>query len=199
MRRCQRRNIRLLENADMNAYTRSIVKSAMLGLALIWSGCALAMSPAEIDAGVQATLQSFYAQNAEHQELVKKAAAVLVFPHVTKAGVGLGGLHGEGALLVDGKIVKHFEVTGASLGATLGAAEHSEVILFMTKEAREDFQRSKGWTLSADAGVAVASKGAGVEYDTETLRRPVLSFVLGEQGLMGDLSLQGFRISPIAS
>jgi len=171
----------------------------VLGLALAWSGWATAMSPAEIDAGVQATLQSFYAQHHGHHELVDKAAAVLVFPHVTKAGVGVGGLHGEGALLVNGKIVKHFEVSGASVGATLGVAEHSEVILFMTKEAREKFERSNGWTIGADAGVAVASKGTGAEYDMQTLRRPVLSFVLGERGLMGDLSLAGLKITPIAS
>jgi lipid-binding SYLF domain-containing protein len=183
----------------MMGYANLLVKSAVLGLALAWNGWAVAMSPAEIDAGVHATLQSFYAQNSGHHELINKAAAVLVFPHITKAGVGVGGLHGEGALLVNGKIAKYFEVSGASLGATLGVAEHSEVIVFMTKEARENFQRSKGWTIGADAGVAVASKGVGVEYDMATLRRPVLSFVLGEQGLMGDLSLEGQKITPIAS
>ncbi|HKC16774.1 MAG TPA: YSC84-related protein [Steroidobacteraceae bacterium] len=183
----------------MKEYASVLVRSALLCVALAWSGGALAMSKAEIDAGVHATLQSFYAQNPGHQELVGKAAAVLVFPHVTKAGLGVGGLHGEGALLVNGKIVKHFEVNGASLGATVGVAEHSEVILFMTSEARDKFERSKGWTIGADAGVAVASKGAGREYDMQTLRRPVLSFVLGEQGLMGDLSLEGFKIKPKAS
>jgi len=188
-----------MEYADMKGYAKMLVNSALLGFALSWSSWASAMSPAEIDAGVHATLQAFYAQHTGHHELVNKAAAVLVFPHVTKAGIGVGGLHGEGALLVNGKIVKHFAVSGASLGATLGVAEHSEVILFMTKEARENFERSKGWTIGADAGVAVASKGAGVEYDMETLRRPVLAFVLGEQGLMGDLSLAGLRITPISS
>ena len=182
----------------MKPYARLLVGSALTGLALSWSALSSATSTAEIDAGVQATLQSFYAQHTGDRELVDKAAAVLVFPHVTKAGVGVGGLHGEGALLVDGKIVKHFEVNGASVGATLGVAEHSEVILFMTKEARREFERSKGWTVGADAGVAVASKGAGVAYDMQTLHRPVLVFVLGEQGLMGDLSLAGLRITPEA-
>ncbi len=174
------------------------IKSTMLSVALAWSGWALAASPAEIDAGVQSTLQAFYAQNPGHHELADKAAAMLVFPHVTKAGVGVGGLHGEGAFLVQGKTVKYFQVSGASLGATLGAAEHSEVILFMTKEARDNFQRSEGWTIGADAGVAVASKGTGVEYDMSTLRRPILSFVLGERGLIGDLSLKGLRVTPMA-
>jgi lipid-binding SYLF domain-containing protein len=182
----------------MKGPTSLAIKSLLLSMALAWSGWAIAANTAEIDAGVQATLKSFYAQNPEHHELVDKAAAVLVFPHVTKAGIGVGGLHGEGAFLVQGKVVKYFQVSGASLGATLGAAQHSEVILFMTNEARDKFQRSEGWTIGADAGVAVVSKGTGVEYDMSTLRRPILSFVLGERGLIGDLSLQGLRITPIA-
>ncbi len=183
----------------MNRYAKVLFNAALAGLALSWSGLVSAMSPAEIDAGVKATLQSFYAQHTGHHELVNKAAAVLVFPHVTKAGVGVGGLHGEGALLVNGKLVKYYEENGASVGATLGVAEHSEIILFMTKAARENFENSKGWTIGADAGVAVASLGAGGTYDTETLRRPVLAFVLDEKGLMGDLSLAGLKITPIAS
>ena len=182
----------------MKRYARMLIGVALAGLALSWGALASARNSAEIDAGVQATLQSFYAQHTGHHELVDKAAGVLVFPHVTKAGIGVGGQHGEGALLVNGKVVRYFQVNGASVGATLGVAEHSEVILFMTKEAREKFEHSKGWTVGADAGVAVASKGAGVAYDTETLRRPVLAFVLGEQGLMGDLSLAGLKITPVS-
>lgn len=182
----------------MKRYGKMLIGVALAGLALSWGAWASASSTAEIDAGVQATLKTFYAQNTGHHELVDKAAAVLVFPHVTKAGIGVGGEHGEGALVVDGKIVRYFETNGASIGATLGVAEHAEVILFMTKEARADFERSKGWTVGADAGVAVASKGAGVAYDMETLRRPVLAFVLGEKGLMGDLSLAGSKITPVS-
>ncbi len=182
----------------MNRRASVAIRSVLLCAALTCSSWTMAASPAEIDVGVQATLQSFYAQNSEHRELADKAAAMLVFPHVTKAGVGVGGLHGEGAFLVQGKTVKYFQVTGASLGATLGAAEHAEVILFMTSEARDNFQRSEGWTIGADAGVAVASKGTGAEYDVATLRRPILTFVLDERGLIGDLSLRGLRITPIA-
>ena len=182
----------------MNGPASMAIRSALLYVALACSSWAMATNPAEIDAGVQATLQAFYAQSGGHRELANKAAAILVFPHVTKAGVGVGGLHGEGAFLVHDKTVKYYQVTGASLGATLGAAEHAEVILFMTNDARDKFERSEGWTIGADAGVAVASKGTGVTYDVSTLRRPILTFVLDERGLMGDLSLEGLRITPLA-
>jgi hypothetical protein len=93
-----------------------------------------------------------------------------------------------------GKIVKTLKSLGPA-GATIGVAEHSEVILFRPERrtpsaARMDHRR--------DAGAAVASKGAGANM-TWRPQRPVLSFVLGEQCLMGDLSLEGFKIKPKAS
>jgi lipid-binding SYLF domain-containing protein len=156
-----------------------------------------AVKDSDLDVRVRATLENFYSQNPSHHELVDKAAGVLVFPSITKAGAGIGGERGRGVLLVNGNEVGRYEIKGASVGATLGVAGRSEVILFMTQEARDKFERSKGWTIGADVGVAVASKGAGGQYDTETLQKPILAFVLNEHGLMGDVSLQGEKVTRI--
>ena len=178
----------------MKRHSSVFPASVFVLFALAWSALAWPLTKGEIDAGVEATMQKFYTQNPTHRELVSKAAGVLVFPRITKAGVGIGGEYGEGALLVDGKIVRHYKVTGASVGATLGVAARSAVILFMTTDARDKFEHSQGWTIGADTAVAVG-KGAGHEYDNETLRKPVLSFVLGEHGLMADVSLQGAKVT----
>ena len=58
-----------------------------------------------INAGVQSTLESFYAQNPGNREIVANAAGVLVFPRVTKAGLGVGGEGGRGALIVNGSTI----------------------------------------------------------------------------------------------
>jgi lipid-binding SYLF domain-containing protein len=166
--------------------------------AALAAGCAVAAfaaTPADIDSGVDRTLNSFYAQNEHHKELTQQASAVLVFPRITKAGAGVGGEFGEGALEVNGKTVGYYKVTGASVGATLGAARRSEVILFMTPASRDKFMNSHDWSIGADTGVAVMHKGAGGDYDTETLRKPVLAFVLGEKGLIADASLEGAKIT----
>jgi lipid-binding SYLF domain-containing protein len=165
-------------------------------LALACSTMALAVATPEIDAGVDAALNRFYAQGANHRELASKAAAVLVFPRVTKAGAGIGGEYGEGALEVHGKTVGYYKVTGASAGATLGAARHSEVILFMTAEARDKFMNSRDWTVGVDAGVAVV-KGAGAKLDSETLQKPIVAFVFGEKGVLADVSLEGAKVSKL--
>ena len=150
-----------------------------------------------IDAGVQSTLDGFYAQNAENRDIVSKAAGVLVFPRVTKAGLGIGGERAQGALLVNGSTAGYYKLSGASVGATIGVAHRAEIIVFMTPEARDKFERSSGWTIGADVGVAVASKGVGGNYDSETLRRPVVAFVLDEHGLIADVSLEGTKITKV--
>jgi lipid-binding SYLF domain-containing protein len=165
-------------------------------LALACSTLALAVTPPEIDAGVDAALNRFYAQSANHRELANKAAAVLVFPRVTKAGAGVGGEYGEGALEVHGKTVGYYKVTGASAGATLGVAKRSEVILFMTAESRDKFLNSRDWTVGVDTGVAVV-KGVGAKLDNETLQKPVVAFVFGEKGLLADVSLEGAKVSKL--
>jgi lipid-binding SYLF domain-containing protein len=165
---------------------------AALGSALL----AVAATTSVIDSRVDAALNRFYAQGASHRELAHKASAMLVFPRVTKAGAGVGGEYGEGVLEVNGTTVGYYKLTGASVGATLGAARRSEVILFMTDEAREKFLKSKGWTIGADANVAVV-KGVGAEVDTETMQRPVLAFVFGEKGLIADVSLEGVKVTKL--
>jgi lipid-binding SYLF domain-containing protein len=67
----------------------------------------------------------------------------------------------------------------------------------MTKDALDNFESSKGWSVGADAGVALISSGSNNSYDTETLKKPILAFVFGEKGLIGDASVEGAKISQI--
>jgi lipid-binding SYLF domain-containing protein len=164
-------------------------------LSMFFATAALAASPADLDAAAAQTLKNFYTDNTMHQELAQKAAGVLIFPRIRKAGVGIGGEYGQGVLQVNGESVAYFKIGGASVGATLGVAGRSEVMLFMTPQALERFMNSHVWTVGVDADVAVVSKGAGGDYDTETLKKPILAFVFGEKGLIADVSLAGTKIT----
>jgi lipid-binding SYLF domain-containing protein len=176
----------------------TLVSTGMVAMvAALLGTVALALDTGALDKQVAATLDQFYSLSKNNQSLVQNAAAVLVFPSITKAGVGVGGEHGDGALLENGKTVGYYSISGASVGLTLGVSRHSQVILFNTPEARDHFLNSKDWSVGADASVAVVKKGAGGTYDNETLKKPVLAFVFGEKGLMGDASLKGAKISKI--
>jgi lipid-binding SYLF domain-containing protein len=158
---------------------------------------ALAADTATIDKQVAPTLDRFYALSQDNKSLAQKAAAVLVFPDITKGGVGIGGEHGDGALQEGGKTVDYYSISGASVGLTLGLSHHSEVILFNTPQARDKFVNGGDWSVGADTSVAVMKKGAGGKYDTQSLSKPVNVFVFGEKGLMGDASLGAAKISKI--
>lgn len=173
----------------------TMLAAAGLAFATIFASMtSVAASRAEIDANVSDTLAQFDSLNPNHHALLQKAAGVLVFPHVTKAGAGVAGEHGQGVLLIKGKTQGYYSVASASVGATLGVAKHSEIIVFMTQDSLDKFVNSKGWSIGADAGVAVV-KGAAGEYDTQTLTRPILGFVFGEKGLIADVSLEGSKIN----
>ncbi len=173
---------------------------AALGLAvaaLLVSTTAFAESKAKIDAGVTRTLKEFEKINPRHRDLEASAQGVLVFPRVTKAGAGVGGEHGDGALQVGGKTVGYYSVTSASVGLTLGVAHHSEVILFMTKDALDKFTSSHGWSVGADTAAVAASQGGSKEYSPQTLAKPVLTFTFAEKGLLADASLEGSKVNRI--
>jgi lipid-binding SYLF domain-containing protein len=173
-----------------------ILKGVAIGVAIGFGMAALAVSRAEINSDVSSALTRFYAQSDNHRELARKASAILVFPQVTKAGAVVGGEYGVGALKLNGKTVGYYKLTGASVGATVGVAQRSEVLLFMTDAARDKFMSSRDWTIGADAGVAVV-KGASYEADNQTLSKPVLAFVFGEEGLIADVSLEGAKVSKL--
>jgi lipid-binding SYLF domain-containing protein len=166
-------------------------------LALIASVPSFARTKAEIDASADRALAHFYKLNPKHKELADKAAGILVFGRVSKGGAGVAGEFGEGALRIQGATADYYSVTSASVGLTLGYARHSEVILFMTQDALEKFRKSQDWSAGADTSFALVSKGSGGQYDTATLNKPILGFIFGEKGLIGDLSFEGSKITKI--
>ncbi len=173
--------------------------AALVGatLSMAAANTTFADTKAELDVGVHETLKAFDALNPNNRRLRHSAAGTLVFPRVTKGGAGIAGEYGEGALRVDGKTIGYYSVASASIGLTLGAAKRSEVIVFTTQESLNQFTASKGWSVGADTGVAMVHSGGGANYDTDTLKKPVVGFVFAEKGLIGDLSLDGSKIDRI--
>jgi lipid-binding SYLF domain-containing protein len=166
-------------------------------VALTSNAASFAATETQIDTRVSETLLNFNTINPENKVLGDKAAGVLVFPRVTKGGIGVGGEHGQGALQVNGKTVGYYSVGAASVGLTLGLAKHSEIIMFMTQDSLNKFTSSDGWSIGADAGITVVSVGASGTYDTQTQQKPILGFVFAEKGLIADLSFEGSKISKI--
>jgi lipid-binding SYLF domain-containing protein len=157
-----------------------------------WAG-----SAGEIDAGVNDTLARFTKEVGGAANFLKSAKGVLVFPHVYKAGIGIGGEYGEGALRIGGKTVDYYSTAAASIGFQLGGQVKSIIILFMQDEALKNFRHSEGWKVGVDGSVALVDIGAGKELSTQTIKDPIVGFIFDQKGLMYNLTLEGAKITKL--
>lgn len=150
-----------------------------------------------LDAKISQAIEEFYEHTSAGRELAEDAAGMLVFPSVGKAGLGVGGEYGEGALFVDGKRVDYYSTASASIGFQIGVQSRSQIILFLEKPALKKFRNSEGWEIGVDGSVAIANIGAGGEIDSKSINEPVVAFVFGNKGLIYNLSLKGSKITKI--
>ncbi|KQP22634.1 YSC84-related protein [Pseudorhodoferax sp. Leaf267] len=156
-----------------------------------------ASSRTAIDADVDAALSKLYNTVPGSRELVSKSAGVLVFPSVLSASLGLGAEYGRGALRTGGRTQGYYSTTAGSIGWQAGAQSRAVIYVFSTQDALDKFRASKGWTVGADATVALANIGANGQIDSNTVRQPVVGYVLTNAGLEAGVALQGAKISPV--
>ncbi|MNX55941.1 YSC84-related protein [Achromobacter deleyi] len=188
-------------------FRRTSVAALTLGMAgLLFAGCTTTGSQAsatpaekrqELDAATDATLSKLYESAPQSRQLVERARGVLVFPAVLSASFIVGAQHGTGVLRVSGQDTGYFSITGGSVGLQAGAQSKAMVVLFMTDQALAQFRASSGWTIGADATVAVANVGVNGSIDSNTAQQPIVGFVMNNGGLMAGVSVDGSKISPL--
>jgi lipid-binding SYLF domain-containing protein len=150
-----------------------------------------------IDIAVDVALEQFKKDIKGGDEFLNSAKGVLVLPSVIKAGVGVGGEYGEGALRIGGKTVDYYNTAAASIGIQLGIQSKRIIIVFMQDDALKKFRESKGWEAGVDGSVALVELGAGGTIDTTTIKDPIIGFVFGNKGLMFNLTLEGSKYTKI--
>ena len=185
---------------DMDSIkNRFILSAATLAFILTCTiaGVAQADSSQEIDINVNAALKKFKKEVDGGEEFLKVAKGLLVFPKVYKAGFGIGGEYGEGALRIGGKTVDYYNTAAASIGFQLGAQKKTVMLVFLQTEALDKFRKSDGWEIGVDGSVALIELGAAGKIDTETIKDPVVGFVFGNKGLMYNLTLEGSKITKL--
>ena len=150
-----------------------------------------------MNSAADATLGKLYQASPQSKELVARAKGVLVFPDVLSGSFIVGAEHGKGVLRVNGANAGYYSTTAGSIGFHAGAQSKAMVLLFMTDEALAKFRNSSGWTVGADATVAVVNIGANGRIDTNTAQQPIVGFVMNNGGLMAGVSVDGSKISPL--
>lgn len=158
---------------------------------------AMAASAAELSSEANKALQSLYAKVPAAKAIGAKATAVLVFPKVTKAGVGIGGQYGEGALLKSGKAVGYYSTAGVSTGLQIGAQTYGYAMFFMNDAAVKQLDAAQGFEVGVGPSVVVMDEGKAKSTTTTTMKDDIYAFIFGQKGLMAGVGVQGNKISRI--
>ncbi len=153
--------------------------------------------PEAIDARVDATLSFLYSKYPGTRDLAAKAAGMLVMPLVTKAGFGIGGSYGRGALRVGGVSVDYYSAASATVGLQIGAQQYAHVLFFMTEEALAGFRRSYGYAAGGDVEYTFNDNGENISAETTTSLAPVIAVVFGQAGLIVGATLKGTKYTRI--
>ena len=179
----------------LNTLHRTIL--SFFAILLLAPSAAYAGSKEKIDRRTDKALAEFREDISGADDVLAKAVGVLVFPSVKKAGIGIGGEYGEGALRVGGKTASYYSTASASIGFQLGAQARRQIIVFLDPTALKKFRASNGWEIGVDASVTVVTLGAGGAIDATQINQPIVAFVFDSKGLMYNLSLEGSKISRI--
>ena len=178
--------------------TRSLICFAFLLLMVaLTPSLAAAADAREIDVSVNVALEQFQQEVNGAKQFLAKADGILIFPKVVKAGIGIGGEYGEGALRIGGKTVAYYSTAAASIGFQLGVQKKSVLVVFLTSAAISKFRKSEGWEVGVDGSVALIKVGAGGSIDTTNIKDPVVAFVFGQKGLMYNLTLEGSKFTKL--
>lgn len=146
-------------------------------LAAMFSCLAWAADEAkELDSAAQ-VLQSMVSSHQIPSSLLDQAKCIAVIPKLTKAGLIVGGKHGNGAVSCrtsSGWSAPAFiSMSGGSVGLQAGA-EHQDIVLLMNQQGADELKNGH-WDLGASASAAGPNGSEGTGMATGW-KAPVLSY-----------------------
>ncbi len=184
--------------ALISAVSINTLGAILVGAAVAFvSHFAMAASAGEISRDANASLQRLYASVPSAKALGSNANAILVFPKVTKAGLGVGGQFGEGALLQKGKVVGYYKTAAASIGLQAGAQQFGYAMFFMNANALAQLNKADGFEVGVGPTVVVVDEGMAKTMTTTTAKDDIYAFIFSQKGLMAGLGIQGSKITKI--
>ncbi|MEW6348979.1 MAG: lipid-binding SYLF domain-containing protein [Thermodesulfobacteriota bacterium] len=134
-------------------------------------------------------------------ELLNRSRAIIIFPSLLKAGLGLGGHYGKGVILArHAKTDKwgppaFLSMMGGSIGWQLGIQATDLVILVMNRVNLQAVFKDK-FTIGADASIAAGPVGREASAGTDiSLQAGMLSYSRSK-GLFAGVSIKGTILEP---
>jgi lipid-binding SYLF domain-containing protein len=125
------------------------------------------------------------------QKFFDGSAGYAVFPSVGKGGIGIGGAHGKGLVIVGDKAVGKTSLSQITIGLQLGGQVYTQFIFFKDETALGHFQRGN-WEMGAQASAVAVTLGASADADYD---KGVAVFTNVGGGLMYEASIGGQKFS----
>jgi lipid-binding SYLF domain-containing protein len=177
--------------------SKTLIATVMGVVFALVTPSASASDKEKLNKDAQAALASLYEKVAAAKALGAKAHAVLVFPKVTKAGLGIGGQHGEGVLMKGGKPVGYYDTSGGSVGLQAGVQTYGYAMFFMKEKALQELDKANGFEVGVGPSVVVMDEGMAKTSTTTTMKEDIYAVVFGQKGLMAGIGLQGNKITKV--
>jgi lipid-binding SYLF domain-containing protein len=178
---------------------RALVFTACLTFifSLFLAEVSYAKTAKEINMEINTALKLFPQYVKGGKEFLNAAKGVLVIPNIVKAGLGIGGEYGEGAMRIGEKTVEYYSLAAGSVGFQIGAQKMSLILVFMQDEALKHFRTSSGWKVGVDGSVAFIDVGKGKSIDTVNIKDPIVAFMFGQKGLMASATVEGAKFTKL--
>jgi lipid-binding SYLF domain-containing protein len=158
---------------------------------------ASAASARELEADGRAALRRLYATQPSAKLLGSKARAILVFPHMVKAGFMFGGQVGEGVRFENGNVRGFYNSVAASYGLQAGIQSFGYALFFMNGAAANQLDATGGFELGVGPSVVIVDEGLGKSITTNTITSDTYAYIFSQKGLMAGLGIQGSKITRI--
>jgi SH3 domain-containing YSC84-like protein 1 len=180
---------------------RLLLAITIAAASLAAPSAAFADSPQHLVDSATLSLESMMggSEGSQAQQFLRRAKAVVICPNIFRAGFFFGG-EGGGCVMVargnDGgwSNPAFYSMGSGSFGLQIGIQNAQVIMLIMTKGGLNALLNSQ-FKIGADAGLTVATLGAGVNGSMSTaLNADIVSFSKS-QGLYGGISLAGSIIS----
>ena len=132
-------------------------------------------------------------------DLMARARAVAVIPHVVKGAFGIGGRYGKGLVsqrMANGQwsTPAYIEIGGGSFGLQIGVEAADLVLVFTNDEGVKGLLKGKV-KLGADASVAAGPVGRRAEVGTDATLKSAIWSYSRSKGLFAGVSLDGSTIT----
>ena len=152
---------------------------------------------AQIDTDSSQALNALYAKNPAAKAIGQQSRAVLIFPSIVKAGLGLGGAYGEGEMRRGGRVVDYYSTFTGSWGLQAGAQSYGYAVFLMNDEAVKYVEESDGWEIGVGPTVVLVNAGVAQNLSTTSLQEDAYAFIFDQKGLMAGISIEGTKINKL--